>query len=504
MKNVDCPAFACLSPIFYRSALLSILFMRLFAVPAGGQIYVAQTARGTGDGSSAANAHSLAWLNEASNWNNGAGTVQPGITVNLTGTFTNELDVLGSGITGKPITIYFEPNAQFVGPYWPQPWSGGGAITIEAQNYIVIDGGPNGLIEATNNGTSLQYQTSSCGVGAASSSYLTVKNLTIKGMYVRISNSDESKCSGVGVSDNCTVPPYAITNFAVTNCVISDAYVGIGTDYGPACRNYFIIGNTISRCNWGGNCGDRGPGATITNLVVADNHISDFTNWDDPAHDDYHHNGFYGWAESGGTLEGVRVYGNIIGPNYGGAYSTSGVFFSGNASNIIIYNNVFLCNPNDAPADGMITTLNSIVANNTFLGGGAGNAIAISARTLYNNLAVNCTFVLDDYANTGILTADYDYGYNLNRGEEYSYATGGSSSFDTFGQWQALGFDSHGSDGINPLLNNNGTLRAGSPMASAGTNLSFIFNTDAAGNPRPATGNWTVGAYQVSKQAISR
>lgn len=484
--------------------LLLPLIMGFFAFSAGGQIYVAQAAQGTGDGSSAANAHSLAWLNQTANWNSGPGTVQPGTIVNLIGTFTNELDILGSGTESHPITIYFEPDAQFVASYWPPLWWGGGAVTIKAQNYIVIDGGSNGLIEATNNGTSLEYQTGSAAVGAASSSYLTVKNLTVKGMYIRTSDTDEKGGLGIGVQDVCTVSPYGITNFIVTNCVIRDAYIGISSDYGPACENYTFIHNTISRCNWGGNCGDRGTRATMTNLVIANNNICNFTNWDDPVHDDYHHNGFYGWAESGGTLESARVCGNTIGPNYGGAYSTSGVFFSGNVSNILIYNNVFLCNPNDAPADGMITTLNSIVANNTFIGEGAGNAIAVSARTLYNNLAVNCTFVLDNYADTGTLVADYDYGYNLTRGAEYSYATGGTSRFDTFAQWQALGFDMHGSDRINPLLNSNGTLRAGSPMVSAGTNLSSLFTIDAAGNPRPETGNWTVGAYQVSAQPMSR
>ena len=34
-----------------------------------------------------------------------------------------------------------------------------------------------------------------------------------------------------------------------------------------------------------------------------------------------------------------------------------------------------------------------------------------------------------------------------------------------------------------------------------GTNLSAFFTTDYAGNPRPATGPWTIGAYEYDLSA---
>jgi hypothetical protein len=476
-------------------------------LPASGQIYVAQTAQGAGDGSSAANAQSLAWLNNAANWNNGVGTVQPGTTVFLVGTFTNELTVSGSGTPGNPITIYFEPNAEFSAPYWLVQWWGGGAITINTKNYIVIDGGQNGVIQATANGTGLANQQSSVGVGAASSSFLTVKNLTVENMYVRTGTTDE-KGTGAGIQDVCTEPPSFITAFTVTNCIITQAATGIDCDYGVGSSNYTFIGNTISGCNWAGRCGDRNNASLMTDLVIANNKISDFTNWNDTLSDDYHHNGFYGWAESGGVLNGVYVYGNTIGPNFGGQYCTSGVFFSGQVKNVLVYNNLFLCNPGDGPSNGLITEGfnngygGAQIYNNTFIGGGSYAAINIGSGnntyTVENNLAFNCTFVLDNGAANSTLVADYNIGYDLVPGQGYSQSPTSTSSFQTFAQWQSLGYDLHGSTN-NPNLNASYVPQSPSSAIGTGTNLQSIFSADALGNLRPTTSSgWTIGAYQAA------
>jgi hypothetical protein len=504
MKNMDCPAFKRLSPVLSPSVLLAVLFMTLGVSPLGAQIYVAQTAQGTGNGSSPANAESVAWLNQATSWNNGSGTVTPGTTVYLCGTISSPIAVQASGTAGNPITIYFEPNAAMISPVWSYSGVFGGAFTIPNQNYITIDGGSNGLIEATANGTGLTYQTNCCGIGAGSASYLTVRNLTIANMYVRTSNTDQAGGGGsglgFGVEDTCNYSPYGITNFTVNNCTISNAGCAIITDYGPG-ANYYFISNNISYINWGIEVG--GGGHYITNLVVAHNDIYNFANWDNPANGYYHHNAIFEQDEAGATQYCAYIYGNIVGPNFG-ADATAG-FQAITAGNNYIYNNLFISNTNDAPDDAMITTDGSIfVANNSFIMGGIGIAIGVAGNaTVYNNLGVNCTFIDDAYANYGGITINYNYGYDLVTGLGYSYGTGGSVSFQTFSQWQALGFDLNGSDSVNPLLNSNGTLQLGSPMDSAGTNLTSYFTNDFAGNPRPPTGAWTVGAYQVTLTAAA-
>jgi hypothetical protein len=506
MKTLACPIFGRVGFVVRSLRLLTILIMTVLASPVKGNIvWCGPVATGNGSGSDSNDLVSIASVN--SSW-----PVAAGGQLNLCGTFTDmnqELNIGGSGTPGNPITIYFEPNAQFVAPYWPVTVNGlsGGAITVTSRNYITIDGGLNGLIQATQNGGSLSYQQQSCGVGASSASFLTVKNLKVTGMYQRTKSNDEAATgntyAGIYNSAN-SAPPYAFTNFIVTNCVISDAYFGIGVDYDGRCDTFIVAGNTITRCNWGGVCADDGAGATITNLVLANNHISNFTNWNDPANDDFHHNGFYAWAESGGVLQNAMVYGNTIGPNFGGAYSTSGIFFSGHVNNMWLYNNVFVCNANDYPADALITIGTELgppyggvlVANNTFIGGGNVTAIQVSTYKtdyIFNNVGENCQFI-DDNNGWGPDVIDYNFGYQLVSGQAYAFTV----NEYTFSGWQKLGYDVHGSSTINPEVNSDGTLQAGTPIAMAGTNLSAYFTTDFAGNPRPATGPWTVGAYQVS------
>lgn len=79
-----------------------------------------------------------------------------------------------------------------------------------------------------------------------------------------------------------------------------------------------------------------------------------------------------------------------------------------------------------------------------------------------------------------------------------AYTNGASGTNLTFTQWQALGFDANSVVVTNPLLNTNYSPVSGSPTIGTGANLSAYFTTDYAGNPRPATGNWTIGAYQVA------
>jgi hypothetical protein len=497
--------FLQLRPSFLPLAMLLIFGVGIDAATAGQQIYVAQTATGSGSGADASDCKSIASINTT--WTGAAGD-----TVHLVGTFTTELTVGGGGAAGNPVTILFEPNAKFSAPYWPTAWWGGGAITVGTSGwgtpYVTIDGGSNGVIEATDNGTSLTYQTNAIGISAASCKNLTIQNLTIRNMYVR-TGSTEKNGNGVAIQSRCIAGN--VTDLTVSNCIITEANIGIDSDYGDSCSNYTFIANTITRVNWGGRCGDRNSSSHMTNLVVAKNVFNTFTNWNETATDLFHHNGFYAWAESGGHLSGVRVYGNLIGPNFGNQYCTSGVFFSGRISDILVYNNVFKENANDAPANGLITGGfgngygGMQIYNNTFIGHGVGQAINIGAGnglyTVKNNLASGVvTFISDGYNASSTLVCDYNLGYNLNLSQAFSVSATDTSSFNTFAQWRNFGFDLHGLN-ANPNLDPNYIPQAGSPAIGAGTNLSGIFITDFAGNLRPASGNWDIGAYEVVKGA---
>ncbi len=460
-------------------------------------IYIAQTAQGADAGIDCANAHAAAWFNTYGNWGlTGSGKITPGTTVHLCGNISTALTVQGSGMAGNPITIYFEPDAKMSAPYWPSAWQGGGAITVMQKDYITIDGGVNGVIEATANGTASANQQRSVGVGGVVASNFIVKNLTISNMYVRTSDTDE-KADGAGIMNTCTLAPYGFHDFSATNNVIHDAYVGITMDYGTV-SNVDISHNTIYNVNWGGNIGDRGTGSLATNISVHDNHIYNFANWNDTVGNWYHHNGFYGWAESGGALNDAYFYNNTIGPGFGGAYQTSGVFFSGHVSNIYIFNNLFTAASDEYVANGLVTGGN-FVFNNTFIGGGVG--IAVNSNGLVENNLIEKGTAIADLYQTSAFFADYNLGYSLRPAEAYALSTTGTSHFYSFAQWQALGQDIHGLN-ADPKLDVNYQLQAGSPAIGAGTNLAAYCLSvptlcqDKDGNLRPATGVWDMGAYQ--------
>lgn len=469
-------------------------------------IYIAQTPSGADDGTTAANAHSVAFFNTAANWSSPAkipGKIGPGDVVHLVGTITSPLTIHASGTSDiSRITVLFGPSAVMTNPAWPNS----GAIHIYQKDYITIDGGINGLIEDTDNGTNLGNHVDSYGVRANACNYLTVKNLTVANLYVRTAGSE---LFGYGrcISNQADPAPY--THFVVTHCTVHDAYIGIDSDYSPGCSDYDFSYNTAYNCNWGGRTGDRSASATLTGLSVHHNQFYNFANWDETSTNAFHHNGFYGWAESGGSLTDVKCYDNVLGPNYG-VHSTSGIFFGGNISNVFVYNNIFLEAPADNPSNGLVTITAekqtsggaSYILNNTFAGGGTGIAILAGMGTanyvIQNNIIQNVTtamFIRD--ATNCIITADHNWAYMLKPGQQYSYSLTGTGAFLSLLQWQAHGYDV-GMSNTNPMLDSTYYPQAGSPIIDRGADLSAFFTVDASGVSRPQGYGWDIGALEAT------
>ncbi len=185
-----------------RKLLLVIAFLFVVVPVKANDIYLAQGPAGAGNGADCADARDVSWFNISGNWGTGASQIGPGTTVHLCGSITapagasNFLLLQGSGTSGNPITIKFETNAILQAPYW-----GGAVINLESHSYITFDGGTNGLIQATANGTLLaNHQDSGLGIySPLGGSNLTIKNLTIANLYVHsctlpLSNCTERDC----------------------------------------------------------------------------------------------------------------------------------------------------------------------------------------------------------------------------------------------------------------------------------------------------------------------
>src|SRR5256885_14333933 len=144
---------------------LALVFAFLFvAISAkANAVYISQA--GGGAGTSCTSAKDPTYFNTSGNWTTGTPTgiqIGPGTTVHLCGTFTGGagatlLNFQGSGNSTNSIVLLFEPNAVLTAPYWASGNGGspgGGAINIGGHAYVIIDGGTNGIIQNTDNGSS--------------------------------------------------------------------------------------------------------------------------------------------------------------------------------------------------------------------------------------------------------------------------------------------------------------------------------------------------------------
>ena len=175
-------------------------------------LYIAQNAAGAINGADCADAYAVAWFNTPANWGSNSGQIAPATTVHLCGIHnapagaSGYLTFHGSGVSGDYITLLFEAGAVLEAPYWT-----GGAINLGGQSYLTINGGTNGLCEATQNGTLLTYQQDGggCVVSNSNVSNVIVENLTISNIYVR-------NCGGVACSDSSGGNTYGIQIWAGT------------------------------------------------------------------------------------------------------------------------------------------------------------------------------------------------------------------------------------------------------------------------------------------------
>ena len=469
--------------------------------------YVAQSAQGANTGADAADAHSLAWLNTSSNWGTGTNQIGPGGTVYLCGIISNALTIQAAGLPGSPLTIYFAPNARFSAPTWT-----GNIINDSGYSYVTFDGGSNGVMEATASGSGLAYSNTMTAIALTGCSGVIVRNLTFQNFYVMASGgitSTDATSSGSGV----ILTGSGFGNDVITNCVFHDMFSGVAGAYGAGCFNLTMTHCTAYNCNWGGAMGDANASGTLNGMTVDHCHFYNWLNWDN-AYDNHHHNGFFTWAESGGSVSNVTYVDNYVGPGYG-VQNSYGLFAQGNVVNVVVYNNIFDASDGTAPADGLlyvdlekITTASSVYAcNNTFIGGAAVNVAGInldgdiyggnpSHFYLLNNVFVHNYYGLIWFYNSASTlvcdTNDY-YGCSANA---FASSASGSGGGGSLASWQAIGYDLH-SLTVNPDLNISDQPQPGSPLIGAGENLTALgITNDYLGNPRPATGPWTIGAYQ--------
>lgn len=490
-------------------------------------IYIAQTTRGNGAGTRCGNAHGVAWFNDPANWAPSSGRIRPGAVVRLCGTISTALVMRGSGRSGRPITIYWQRKARLSSP----DWNGGPAIDTRQQHFLTLDGGVNGVIQATGQGTALRYQgISSQGIYALGCTGCTIENLTIENLYRHTSAADTSVDQTL---DDGIV--FSGSYLKIADNRIHDVGWGLFSRWATADGHDRIYGNDIYHIDHGFAASATG---TIGPMFFYRNHIHDMANWDARSSDGglpYHHDGLHCYGPVGGpapTYHGFYIYDNRFDGTVGRDAPTGMIFMEGGsgsgatpcasaASTVDIFNNVITSSDYVTTNQYMGTAaIAGGVYNNTVsghskyvdLGGCAGYGYEQpgAAIAFENNLLSNCDNLMTQTGNprAGALNGVFTPGnpdYNV-------YASGGSNAFicdghfyafRRFGAWKrCIRADRHSRRVADARLEASGAPRAGSAAIGAGANLTYLCHgpmvalcRNIAGRRRPRRGPWNAGAY---------
>jgi hypothetical protein len=507
----------------FVAVFLAVLFVVLPARASLVNVYVAATAQGAASGADCNDALPYTWFNAGGSWGTGASQIGPGTTVHLCGTFTatagasGYLTFQGGGSNANPITLIFETGALITSPYWTGP-----VININANSYITVDGGTNGTIQATANGSALANQADNgmCvnnGWPGGNSTNITVQNLTCANIYVDSSLSDN------GGQDTYGIAIWNTSNLVIQNNTIHDVKWAIVQSYavGNAYSNLTVTGNTIYDIDhaWFATDSDASGTAQMTNWNIYGNTVHDFANWDNTL-DNNHHDGFHLNTNSASSqFTNFHLYNNYL---YGdvGAYGNAGFFsYPASASSIngvYIFNNVFVNNSaNHCWANGPMGLAGPgsvYIVNNTFVSDASS---CQDSGLIFEDGSTGLTFennIVQNAANAAIYMPQTTSVTALNYNNYYQSSTWeyAGNLYGSLASWQsATGLDMK-SNLTNPNLGTNYQPNSGSSVLGTGVNLAALCSsvaqlcTDKGGFIRPAVGStqaWSVGAYQSVSNA---
>ncbi len=528
---------------FHMSRVLLMACVLVTVIPTQASvtnIYVGQTAAGSANGTSCANAFSILFMTTYSNWGAGSAQIGPGSTVHLCGMITTQFPVSASGTSGNPITIYWESGARLSVPYCVS--TGGsnpsGCIDFQGNSYITLNGGTpcgpgtscsateaanptgypagiTGIIEATANGSALANQQNGTAIAASGATGIVIENLIIRNIYQFTESSDTNG----GSTEAILTTGSGCTNCSFHDLTIHDAFIGVDNG-GAQDTNVSLYSAFLWNTNWGFYRGTS-EGNTQTNISVHDSHFGSVSNWDQVADNNHHDRIFMADGIAGqGNFNGLYIYNNLF-DGTSGCCSTAMIYWGGGTEqNAYVFNNVF----NDSQGVNSMNALLELtggsgdtawVYNNTLIGAGTsieGNCVQLEGTVVFvNNAITSCAATV--LAKSDITFSMIDYHSYANANSSYIWeSAGGTIHYVSLPAWQAFtAGEAHSTYSASLLLSATGVPEMGSPAINAGTNLTplctgvlvaLCSDTSAGGtrtpSTRPSAGSWTAGAFNYS------
>lgn len=456
-------------------------------------IYITESGAGAQTGVDAANAHSAAWFNTAANWGGGAGEINPGDTVVFSGTITSQLTVQASGTAGNVITFLWESGAKL-------SRTAGTLISCTNKSYLKFDGGTNGIIENTANGTSLANQVAASGIYASGSSNIEVARLAFRNLYVNDPTQD-------------TVPDFSThgavyfngvgSNISIHDCTFDHICWVLNLQGGDG-SGVQIYGNTFTNFDHG----VAGLGG-MSEIDIYDNDFGSTAIWDTPGNI-WHHDGIHVFFGAGITCTGLRIYCNRFSGDWG-TNNTAHIFIEGDythaneaAVEARIWNNLHIQEAANALNNGFLAAVGVLnVWANTFAGSSVSNSLGIALKGTNLDVRNNLIAGVRTFINVQQRAGSVDSTISLLDNNLYAaQAGGGNSAFalngsnkTTLAEWQSsTGADANSILVSDALLDGNYAPQVGSSAIDAGTDLSAYFTTDYNGDPR--NDPWDIGAIR--------
>lgn len=327
-------------------AFLGGLLFAPGAAASATNIYLAQSAAGTANGTSCSNAYAYTFFNNSVNWGSGSAQIGPGTTVHLCGTFSfpagtsGALTVQGSGTAANVIRIQFESGALATAPYW----GSNGFITVTGNGFIQIDGSPsstpcgyvnsqdvacNGTIQATANGAALtNHASGSRGISLGNGTHdVEVQNLYCQHLFVPVQNSSTNETTA-GVNNSACVFWLSSSgggNINVHNNQIDGSFNGVLLAYEGSNAGMHVDNNWMTNIEVGAQIGAGQSNSTITSGSIHGNDFSNMANWDVPG-DPNHHEFIHLYTQQpGATISNFTIDGNYFHGTLG-AYMTALVY----------------------------------------------------------------------------------------------------------------------------------------------------------------------------------
>ena len=470
------------------------LLLAVSAVCAAKDIYIAQSAAGRGDGADCANAFAYTFFNDGANWGSGASQIGPGTTVHLCGVITtfngstyDYLTFRSSGVSGQPITLKWEPDARLSVP----TCGTGSCILFSGKSYLVFDGGRNGAVEETDNGSALGHQDRHTALYGRPCNHCEFKNLALRNIYVHSLASDDIGADGLTVSG----PGISMHHMSCTHASGCFTISVSGAD--DSVEMYDLESDNTNHCL---TIAANGAGYTLLSARIHDNNCHDFANWDTTSNA-FHHDGIHIYALNGATFHDMQVYNNLFGGDPG-VNVTSFIYVTGDISSSFFFNNVLLTPPDKYFNNGALCAGGSGIAiyNNLILGGTSASGLCLAASgtgiAVRNNIVGKCSGLISLAAGTTFVDRGLDHNV-YGPGQNWKY---GSTFYYAFDQWKAAsGEGPHSLSAADLKVDSGGRPQPGSPAINAGANLSYhaiaTLNADKIGDPRSACSAWDAGPY---------